>query len=362
MSSIAKNISRLQKKMRKSHIDAILIPLGINFRWLFNLMEEPSERAIIAIIYSEESPKLLVPRFELNRMKMVTEISECVGWEETQDPYEFLLDLIPSKANTVIGIEPKMWFSVFQNISNLFPEAKFLNIGSFFDELRAIKDQEELKFLIKASQKSGEAIINTLNELEVGITESEVTEILLKKLIWGAREKAWALVQFGENTAFPHYHGGGRKLKRDDVVLIDAGGSLNNYWGDITITTVFGKASKRFKEIYDIVFVANKKGKESVVQNKLPSEIDDVTRSYITKKGYGNYFTHRTGHGIGLEVHEHPYISKNNHKPLIPGNVFSIEPGIYLEGEFGVRIEDNVIKTSHGIDASEIPRYELLEI
>jgi Xaa-Pro dipeptidase len=362
MSNNPNNVSRLQTHMQNSNIGVIIVPLGVNFRWLFSKLETPSERLVVGIIAAEGPPKFLVPSFEVDRIKLLTGVSECVGWEETQDPYDILRDLIPKEFGNVIGIEPKMWFSVFKHITNVLPQKEFINSENIFNNLRAIKNQEELKYLAKASQKSGDAIVDAFNELEVGISESEVISILKNKLTWGSDEKGDALVQFGDNTALPHYHGGERKLKKDNVVLIDAGGSLKNYWGDITITTVFGKATRRFKEIYDIVYEANKKGKEAVIHNKLPSEVDTITRAYIEKKGYGKYYTHRTGHGIGLEVHEHPYIVGNNQNPLVPGNSFTIEPGIYITGEFGVRIEDNVIKTTTGIETSKIPRYELLEI
>ena len=173
--------------------------------------------------------------------------------------------------------------------------------------------------------------------------------------MWGNNEKTFSLVQFGSNSALPHYQGGDKALKKGEVVLIDAGGTINNYWGDITITVVFGKASRRFREIFDIVYDANKIGKEAVIQGKLPSEVDKSVRTHITRKGFGDYFTHRTGHGLGLEVHEPPYIIENNCTPLVPGNVFTIEPGIYLDNEFGIRIEENVIKTQTGIQTSNIP-------
>ena len=357
-----KRLTRLQSYMKKSQIANIIVPLGINFRYIFDLLEEPSERLIIGIIEAEDSPKMLVPSFEVDRVKKLIGVKDCIGWEETDDPYSLLPELISLDHRKSIAIEPKMWFSVYQKIAQNLNEKKFISAESLFDSLRAVKDEYEQGLLLKASQKSGDAIVETLNELEVGISEVEVKSILKEKLVWGSGEKAGALVQFGDNSSLPHYSGGDRKLEKDDVVLIDAGGTLQNYWGDITITTVFGKASKRFKEIYDIVYSANKRGKEAAAQNKLPCEIDAAARNHIMKKGFGELFTHRTGHGIGLEVHEKPYIINNNQFPLIPGNVFTIEPGIYIPGEFGVRIEDDVIKTETGIKTSQIPRYELLEI
>jgi Xaa-Pro aminopeptidase len=214
----------------------------------------------------------------------------------------------------------------------------------------------------RAFTKTSKIIINVLSELEVGITEQAVQQILKDRLAWGINEEVFHLAQFGENSALPHYYGGERQLQNNDVVLIDAGGTVNNYWGDITITTVFGKASNKFKEIFAIVNDANISGKETASQGTTPHEIDSKTRQIIAEKGYGEYFIHRTGHGLGLEVHEHPYIVKGNNKPLQAGNCFTIEPGIYLPGNFGVRIEDNVIYTEEGIISSEIPRYDLIEV
>lgn len=354
-------LKRLKSLMEKTQIQSLIVPLSINFRYLFGLMEEPSERPFLGLIQAEGSPILLVPDFEVERAKKITGVADCRGWGETQDPYVLLSDLLLSNQGKKIGIEPKMWFSVFQKVKKNI-QANFVSTESLFDSMRMIKDEEEQKILLKASQKSADVIVDSLKELRIGITEGEMQSILMEKLKWGTNEKTFALVQFGENSALPHYHGGERKLQNDDIVLIDAGGSLYNYWGDITITTVFGKATRRFKKIYDVVFSANKQAKDAVVQNKLPSEIDKVARDHIAKNEYEKYFTHRTGHGLGLEVHEPPYIVGNNHHPLVSGNVFTIEPGIYLPGKFGVRIEDDVIKTETGIKTSQIPRYELIEI
>ncbi len=359
----ANRLMRLKSDMRRFRIECLIVSPGVNFRYIFGLLEEPSERLLVGIIEAENSPKMLVPSFEVDRIKKLTGVRDCFGWEETQDPYSLLPELIPSDIGKTIAIEPKMWFSVYQKIAKKFSERKFISASEcLFDPLRAVKDEHEQEILLKASQKSGDVIVETLNELEVGISEIEVKTILKEKLLWSSNEKSGALVQFGDNSSLPHYSGGNRILQKNDVVLIDAGGTIDNYWGDITITAVFGKASRRFKNIYDIVYSANERGKEAVIENKLPSDVDSATRGFITNEGYGEFFTHRTGHGIGLEVHEHPYIVGNNQTPLVSGNVFTIEPGIYLPGEFGVRIEDDVVKTETGIKTSQIPRYELLEI
>jgi Xaa-Pro aminopeptidase len=353
---------KVQEKMLKEGIDAIILPLGINFQWLFNHKEKPSERPFLSVIEASGSPKILAPSFEVDRAKRTTGVSEVIGWEETEDPYSTLVNNLLSSNVQNIGIEPKMWYGVFQSIANKLPAKKFVSAEAIFDSLRMVKDKDEINNMQRAFQKTSKTIIEVLYDLELGITESTVQSILKDRLSWGQNEEVFHLAQFGENSALPHYYGGKRQLKKDDVVLIDAGGTINNYWGDITITTVFGKASNKFKEIFEIVNNANICGKETASQGTTPHEIDSKTRQIIAEKGYGEYFTHRTGHGLGLEVHEHPYIVMGNNKPLKPGSCFTIEPGIYLPGNFGVRIEDNVIYTENGIISSEIPRYDLLEV
>ncbi len=355
-------VEKLQHKMRKSDIGAVIIPLGINFKWLYNIKEEPSERLLVSIIKSEGEPNFLVPSFESNRIKKATGSSDVVGWDETDNPFKLLAsELIPNDVKT-IALEPKLWFSVYKSISRNLPDKEFVDGEEIFSSLRRVKDESERKNLKQAYTKSSDSIIKTLNELEVGMSESEVQSILKTRLLWGVNELSFSLVQFGNNTALPHYHGGNRTLKKDDVVLIDAGGTVNGYWGDITITSVFGTASEKFKEIFDLVNRANIQGKDLARRGETPHDIDVGTRNVITKEGYGKFFTHRTGHGLGLEIHEHPYILEGNKNSLETGNSFTIEPGVYLPGKFGVRVEDDVIKLEDGISASEIPRLELLEI
>ncbi|MHA1973072.1 MAG: M24 family metallopeptidase [Candidatus Hodarchaeales archaeon] len=355
-------IKRVSNHMRQHGIDIMIIPSGINFRWLFGVLEEPSERLLVGIIDNEGSSKILAPSFEVDRMKRLTGVKDCIGWNEEDDPFTILKEVAFDAKSKTVGIEPKMWFFVYDEIVRKAPDNNYINAASILSLLRAIKDEKEKELLLKASQRSGKVIVETLNELHTGISENEVQKILQEKLIWGTNERSFQLVQFGSNSALPHYQGGNKKLKKDETVLIDAGGTIDNYWGDITITVVFGKASKRFREVFDIVFEANNIGKTAVEEEMLPCDIDKSVRSYIAKEGYGKYFTHRTGHGLGLEVHEHPYIFGNNKNKLVEGNVFTIEPGIYLNGEFGVRIEDNIIKVEEGIKTSKIPRYEILEI
>ncbi|MFX1514336.1 MAG: M24 family metallopeptidase, partial [Promethearchaeota archaeon] len=282
-------------------------------------------------------------------------------WEETDDPFEKLNNSLSTEIRT-IGLDPKTTFNIYHKLQKTMPERKFVDAGNIISDLRSIKDEEEVKNLKKSSQKTGDIIINILNELEVGVSEIEIQQRLISQLKSDPTENAWASVQFGENSAIPHYSASARELKTNDIVLIDAGTTYNDYWGDITITCVFGQATEKFKKIFNIVLTANQKAKEAIAKNEIPAIIDKTTRDYISSNGFGKYFTHRTGHGMGLEVHEEPYIVENNEIPLKIGNVFTIEPGIYLSGKFGVRAEDNIIKTEGGFWSTLFPREELIEL
>ncbi|MHA2054068.1 MAG: M24 family metallopeptidase [Candidatus Hodarchaeales archaeon] len=362
MNAMVNNVSKVQEIMRKENIDVLLVPLGINFRWLYGIKENPSERLLISVIGSEDEPQFLVPAFEVDRIRKLTKATDVIGWEETENPQKSLTEKIIPQSTKRVGIEPKMWYSVFNSIFQHLSHLQYVNAELIFNDVRSVKNNDEINSIQSAYKKTSQGIIKTLYELEVGLTENDVKKILKERLLWGADEEVFFLTQFGSNSALPHYHGGDRQLRKDDVLLIDAGGSINNYWGDITITSVFGTASKEFKSIYDVVNNANIQGKDAAAQNKSPHQIDNIVRNYIIKAGYGEFFTHRTGHGLGLEVHEHPYIVKGNETPLNTGNCFTIEPGIYLPGKFGIRVEDNLIKTDNGIISSEIPRLELIEV
>ena len=190
------------------------------------------------------------------------------------------------------------------------------------------------------------------------MTEKDLAQILIKEMGDRSNEPVqFAAVQFGENTADPHAQPTMRKLHKDEAMIIDAGTSIEGYNGDITNTSFFGKPSKEFLDVYAIV----EEAQERTVQASKPgisgADLDAVARNFITEKGYGQYFTHRTGHGIGLDVHEEPYIVGTNKTPLLVNQSHSVEPGIYLAGKFGVRIEDIVfVGKQGGIRSAKVNR------
>lgn len=352
--------NRTQELMISQDLDALVIPLGVNFGYYFAKRGMPSERLIAGVLPQEGDPFVLGPSFERSNIERSTGLDDIVVWEEVESPYKILeQELVDRGVGSSIGVDPKLWVVEMERMQAQNQERTFSSVGEIIDLIRREKSVWEIEQLKLAAQYSAEGILATIDQLQAGISEKEVVPILQKEL--GQRSGnplSFALVQFGENSAIPHGMPTDKKLQNDSVMLLDVGTSVNGYQGDITITVPFGDAPKKFYEVYDVVYQANRAAFEANKQTMIPADLDAIARDYITEKGYGKYFTHRLGHGIGIEVHEHPYIVGTNQKPLVAGDTHTIEPGVYIPGEFGVRIEDDVlVQADHCEFLYETARY-----
>ncbi|MHA1990172.1 MAG: M24 family metallopeptidase [Candidatus Hodarchaeales archaeon] len=346
-------IDKVQTLLKKFDLDGLIATLEVNFRYLFKSDAHISERLTAVILPKQGKPSLITPLFEKQNMLNSTPLGEdqIYTWEETEDPYVLLaseckrLDLSVAK----LSLTPYTPYTVFKQLQSSLPKASFSDSFDIFKEARITKTETELNLLRLAAKYSADAIeTSIINHLSSGMTENELSTKVSQELTNLSGEPAhFALVQFGENSAISHSMPTQKKLNNNSVVLIDAGTSVHGYNGDITNTTFFGNPSDEFLEIYGIVEQANEVGVQSAKANTPCEDVDRYTRAVIKEKGYGKFFTHRTGHGIGLEVHEDPYIVEGNKKPLELNQVHSVEPGIYLPNKFGVRIEDDVIVGSN---------------
>ncbi|WP_371806112.1 M24 family metallopeptidase [Candidatus Lokiarchaeum ossiferum] len=347
MESLQQNVKRIQTLLKNHAIDAMLCTLGQNFRYVFGLNAHPSERLIVALISPLSEPLIILPSFEMGNVAQGTFLQEnqLIGWEEIEDPFA----LVAKKLTQLhveegkIAISPQMPYTMFSRIQEKLPNAQFCDGLSIFEEARISKTDHEIEMLKKASSLSAEGIEAAFHILSEGMTELDVAKFI--KDYYAERtngEDSFVIVQFGENSSNPHAGPTSRKLKKGDVVLIDAGTTLDGYWGDITNTTFFGTPTEEFLKIYGIVERANQAAVLMGKIGKTGHEVDAAARQVIQESGYGEFFTHRTGHGIGLDIHESPYMLATNENPLLLNNVYTVEPGIYLPGKFGVRIEDDV--------------------
>lgn len=211
-------------------------------------------------------------------------------------------------------------------------------------KLRSLKTENERACIKKACEITEKAFYESLSYLKEGITEKKFRDKLVSLFVkCGAEKESFdTIVAFGKNSAIPHHETGDAKLKKDSVVLVDTGCVYNGYASDFTRTLFFGKPSEKFLEVYDAVLTANIIAEEKITAGVNVKAADGFARKYLTEKGLGKYFTHSLGHGVGLEIHEYPYLSRKGRGTLKENNVFTVEPGVYFDGEFGIRIEDTV--------------------
>jgi Xaa-Pro dipeptidase len=340
------NFEKRQKNLNsdiiENEIDLFIIPPSVDFLYTFNGAFHISERLVCGILQMDADPILIAPSFEKERMIKYTTFDDVVTWKEEEDPYSILKSAISNDIRK-IAIEPTTPFEIYFKLKKKFPEANFIDGGFLIRKMRTIKDEAEIERMEISGNNTVKGILNTIENLEEGLTELEILKIAQKEMTELSGEPSWALVQIDENSALPHGPPSTKKLKQDSVILIDAGTTCEHYFADITVTTVFGNASEKFLKVYEIVEKANEKALAKSKQGVPAEQVDFAAREVIEKAGYGKYFTHRLGHGLGLEVHEDPYIVKGNKEFLVSGNVHTNEPGIYIPGKFGIRIEDDVL-------------------
>ncbi len=352
-----KRTENVQQQMEEQGIELLLCIPSVNFRYLFKGSMVMHERLICGILSQESEPSLIAPSFEKERMEKTTTIKDVVAWKENEDPFRKIKEQW-GNIKGKIALEPSTPFWVFLKLQKMFPKNEFVNAGAIVEKMRAVKTEEEIERIEQAMRWTIESLREMVEELKEGQTEKELTKKIMEKMTSKSREPSWALTQIQENSAIPHGSASEKKLTKENVILFDVGTSCEGYFSDITITTYYGgKPANKFLEVYEIVEKANQAALEKAGEGIPAEEVDKAARDIIEKAGHGQYFTHRLGHGLGLEVHEIPYIVQGNREKLEKGNVHTNEPGIYLPGKFGVRIEDDLEIRKQARRIAEFNRY-----
>jgi Xaa-Pro dipeptidase len=349
-SVFAARLDRARALMRDVRADALVATSGgTNFRYLVGASFGRSERLIALVLPLDGAPVIVAPSFEVERVRRAARIGEVRGWEETEDPFTHVARALgAAKGERAILVEPKTEYWTAMRLARAGGGARLIDGSDAFETLRVVKTAEEIVRMRHAIAITEDAIAATFDQLQVGMSDTDVARVLAgehaKRGIEGG-----GLVQFGPQSALPHGGTTSATLAPNTVVLIDAGGEFQGYASDITRTRWFGDAvPAKFRAIYDVVHDAQTAAMARVRPGVACQEIDRAARAVIAKAGYGQYFTHRLGHGMGMDEHEPAYMVEGNTRPLEPGFVFSVEPGIYLPNEFGVRIEDDYTCTPNG--------------
>lgn len=333
--------------MKKQDVDIVFLNDPKNVFYVSSYRSDPHERILAAVLFKDAKPLLFVPALEESDARKTAGEFDVLSYMDTQDPWTVLSARIKDSSASLLNWSIEKDFLTVERMEALrthFPAASFQhNISETLQEMRLIKNDHELALMKEAGYWADEALKIGAKTLREGITELEVVaeiEYQLKKR--GVPEMSFTtMVLFGENAASPHGVPGDTKLKQNQFVLFDLGTMHEGYASDVTRTLFFGvEPSERQKQIYALVLAAHDEAMAAVRPGIKASELDAVARSIISDAGFGRYFNHRLGHGLGQGVHEFPSIMEGNDMPLNAGMCFSIEPGIYIEGDIGVRIED----------------------
>jgi Xaa-Pro dipeptidase len=346
-----RRLKRALDLMSSRGLAALFSEPGTNFSYLARASFERSERLLALIIPSRGPPLVVAPDFEGGRVaRAVGSLADVRGWPEHHSPYELIGNALEPLGPGRIGIEPSTRYGVVVRLQEALPGWEFVDAVDLFTRLRIIKSDEEIALIRRAISITEISIAATFASLEAGVSEQEVASYLSQEMRRrGAR--GGGLVQFGPGSAVPHGGPGDRKLEHGMPVLIDAGCRVHGYTSDITRPHFFGDdPSPEFREVFTTVLAAQTAAYEAARPGMESQQLDRIARNVIVEAGYGEYFTHRLGHGIGMEGHEPPYLVEGNARKLEPGMVFTIEPGIYLPGRWGVRIEDDFVVRENGLE------------
>jgi Xaa-Pro aminopeptidase len=351
----ARRLERLQAELKTRELHLLVAEPGTNFQYFTGHNPGRSERLILLLAPAVGNPVIVCPAFEVERIRRDGVIQDVRGWEEHEDPWRLVrqvgLALKPPRRNGVAALEASTSYGTYVRLDESLTGWAFVNGAPVTERLRIVKDAGEVALIRRAIAITEAAIAATFAQLAPGLTERDVAQRLSREM----QERGapgGGLVQFGPSSAVPHGGPGGGKLVRETVVLIDAGCRVEGYVSDITRTIWFGDSpSDEFKRVFNLVHdaqtAAMELGRPLFTQCQ---QMDRAARKVIADGGYGSSFTHRLGHGVGMDGHEVPYLVEGNETRLEPGMVFTLEPGIYQLGKFGVRIEDDCLMTESGVE------------
>jgi Xaa-Pro dipeptidase len=363
-SKVANRLDRLRHEMLNHNLEYIALTPGPSLYYLTGLSFHLMERPILMLIPATGTPLLIAPDLEISKAERSRIPLERISYGESDaarlEAFSMLADFHNAEI-AEIGVEPsKMRYLEMSLLEQSFQKVRIVSAQECLDSLRILKEPEEIEASQRAVHIAEQAMQATLAQIKIGMTELELAnELVIQLLRHGSEpEVPFApIVASGPNSALPHASPSARKLRKGDVLILDWGAAYESYFSDLTRTFGIGKPGRQLQEVHQVVFQANLAAREAVFPGSPCSEIDQAARSVIERAGYGEHFIHRTGHGLGLEAHEPPYIRSDNSQEVLQGMLFTIEPGIYLPAIGGVRIEDDVVVTEAGVRSlSSLPR------
>ena len=360
----ASRLKKLTASLQATDLDAVALNPGSTMTYLtgahFHLMERP----VVLVVAPGQDPALILPELEMLKVDHFPYKVQAFPYGESPSEWK---KAFRGAAQALgldgkrIGVETeRMRLLEYNFIRNSVISADFPDASEILALLRLHKDQEEIENMRMAVKVAEAALEATLPQIKIDMTERELASELVVQLLRNGSDASLPftpIVSCGPNSANPHASPTNRKLQAGDLLVIDYGAAVNDYVSDITRTFAVGDVDTEFAKIHKIVQEANAAGRTAGKPGIPCADVDKATRTVIEESGYGQYFTHRTGHGLGMEGHEHPYMRGDNLQLLEPGMAYTVEPGIYLPGRNGVRVEDDVVVVESGSESlTTLPR------
>lgn len=355
----AQRLDALRAEMDRAGVDLTAVAPSDNLVYLLGFAPLGDERACMLLLTAAGSA-VVMPSLNAEQAAAEAPELQMLRWADDEGPQAALAAAIVRVSGGSarrVAVDPEMRADHLLLLQAALPEARTVSAGAVIGPLREAKGAEELELLQRSSDAADAAVLAAFAALGPGVAETAVGDVVAQAFAAAGSTPEFGIIGGGPNGAFPHHHTGSRPLEAGDAVVIDVGGRLDGYVSDITRMAFIAEPTDRYLEIHSIVEAAVVAGLAASKPGATCAEVDAAARGVIEDAGYGEYFVHRTGHGLGLSVHEPPWIMRGNEVELRPGVVHSVEPGIYLPGEFGVRLEEIVHVTETGCERfSSLPR------
>ncbi|MEQ8768110.1 MAG: Xaa-Pro peptidase family protein [Planctomycetota bacterium] len=352
---LAERREKLRAEMTRAGVDALFLEPGASLRYVTGVDWHPSERPF-GMVLTRDGATILCPAFEERRAgELLEDLTslEILPWQEHEDAFEKLAHWWSGQRLSRLAVDPATRLFMLEGIRRAIDTGEVINAAPLIQACRGRKSPLEIERMRLANRITQRAIAHGQSQLRVGMTQTELSQIIQEAHVALGAPPGWTLVLFGECSAYPHGRDDGHGLREGEVVLTDCGTNVFGYQSDVTRTTVFGEPTKRQLEIWNVVDRAQRAAFEAARPGNLCQDVDRAARQVIDEAGFGpgyRTFSHRLGHGIGLEGHEWPYLVEGSEVVIEPGMTFSNEPGIYIPGELGIRLETIIHITEEGCE------------
>jgi Xaa-Pro dipeptidase len=351
-------LNNLTASLSTSHLEAVILNPGPTLTYLTGLHFHLMERPVVLFVGPGQEPVLVLPELEMLKVEQAPFKIQSISYGENPSEWDLafrdaarILNLDGKR----IGVEPRqLRLLEFGHVKGVAPESDILDASDVLSRLRMKKDKAEVDLMRRAVKIAQDALEAAIPTIKIGMTEHELSSELVIQLLKNGSDPEFPfapIISGGPNSANPHASPSERKLQAGDMLVVDWGAAYHGYISDLTRTFAVGDVTDEYKKIHKIVQESNAAGRAAGKPGVPCANVDKAARDVIEKYGFGKFFTHRTGHGIGMEGHEDPYMCSDNMQLLEPGMAYTVEPGIYLAGRNGVRIEDNVVVTDTGSES-----------